>query len=251
MAAASAAAICALSLVIVVGVSLLTSAPALAVSRDVPASLEISGSSTMQLARVDMVELPVQTTPASIQTGIPCGMTEMCGQDPCLCGAVDGWGACACNGLTETRPSFMLTYSVSDIVGTFDLVGHTYVFALGTGTTDAVLYASLPHHETVQMDMHIEVAPFSVLDAGKLVVLLIVVVVLGAIVILAVRGCVKAARAGVRRLAQWRQAKAAHGREEGERCDRTQADVGQNDGMSDSVIQGETITIEQTESKGR
>lgn len=251
MAAASAAAICALSLVAMVGVGFLASDAALAANGDEPASLEISGSSKVQLARIDIVELPVQTTPASIHTGIPCGMTEMCGQDPCLCGAVDEWGACACNGVTETRPSFMLACDVEGIVGTFDLFGHTYMVALGTGATDAVVSAGLPHHQTAQMNMSIEVAPFGLLDAGKLMIVLVVAMLVCAIVVLAVRCCVAAVRAITRRLTRWRRARAARGREAGRWRGGTQDDAAQDDGVSYGVMQDEKIAIEQTEAKGR
>ncbi|MCH4184850.1 MAG: hypothetical protein LKF61_05120, partial [Eggerthellaceae bacterium] len=61
--------------------------------------LSLDAPEHIDLACIDMIALPVNTDPDSIQTGVPCGMLEMCGQDPCLCGSVDSYGACACNGL--------------------------------------------------------------------------------------------------------------------------------------------------------
>lgn len=122
----------------------------------------------IELARVDAVALPARTDPASIETGIPCGMLEMCGQDPCLCGSVDQWGACACNGTHDTRPVYTMSCDDEGIVAVVDLFGTSYLVALGTGETDAVLRAELPHHDAGEAQVHVEVAPFGPLDAAKL-----------------------------------------------------------------------------------
>lgn len=150
-------------------------------------SLEMDMPATIAMARIDIVALPAQTTPASIETGIPCGMLEMCGQDPCLCGAVDPWGACACNGTQETRPTFLITCDQQGVVGMVEAFGTTYLVALGTGSTDAVVRAELPHHEAAEATTHVEVAPFGFMDALKLLAAVLAVAAVCAAVFFAVR----------------------------------------------------------------
>lgn len=169
------------------------------VKKEDPALL-MTGQTDIALSRVDVVELPVQTTPGSIVTGIPCGMLEMCGQDPCLCGAVDEWGACACNGRETTYPTFALTCDTEGVVGLVQAFGRTYLVALGTGATDAVVTAELAHHEPATLDVHVEVAPFAPLDALKLAGALVALVVAVALVALLVRLAVLGARRVWRRV---------------------------------------------------
>ena len=168
-------------------------------------ALVLSGSGSMSLAAVDVAPLPIECTPASIETGIPCGMTEMCGQDPCLCGAVDDWGACACNGTRTTRPSWALSLGgdAGDTVHLVDFAGRTWVVSLGLGGTsaDGVLSASLVHYEGASMRVHVDVAPFGVLDLLKVVAAL-----------LAVFFVFFALGAGARAFAGWLGGKAANRR---------------------------------------
>lgn len=158
--------------------------------------LALSGDTTLSLARVDVVALPVEVTPASIETGIACGMTEMCGQDPCLCGAVDAWGACACNGTQETFPTFSLACDTQGVVALISVFDQAYVVSLGSGSTHATLTATLPHYTAAQMDMQIEVAPFGILDALKILVALVVC----AGVLIGIVALIKVLVQGVRRL---------------------------------------------------
>lgn len=165
-------------------------------------ALVLSGGGSMSLAAVDVVLLPVDCTPESIETGVPCGMTEMCGQDPCLCGAVDDWGACACNGTRTTRPSWALSLGgyAGETVHLVDFAGRTWVVSLGLGGTsaDGVLSASLVHYDGASMRMHVDVAPFGVLDFLKALVAL-----------LAVFSVFFALGAGARMLVSWLGGKAA------------------------------------------
>lgn len=154
-------------------------------------SLEIDMPASISMARIDIVALPAQTTPASIETGIPCGMLEMCGQDPCLCGAVDPWGACACNGTQETRPTFLLACDQEGVVGMVEAFGTTYLVSLGTGSTDAVVRAELPHHGAAEATTRVEVAPFGFMDVLKLLAAALAVAAACATVFFMVRAAVR------------------------------------------------------------
>ena len=103
-------------------------------------------ASDVSLSRVDIAALPVQCDPQSIQVGVPCGMTEMCGQDPCLCGRVDEYGACACNGTREASPTYTVEFDTPGVARTVELFGTTYLVPLGEGETQATVTAHLAHH---------------------------------------------------------------------------------------------------------
>lgn len=140
--------------------------------------LELSGEESLTLAAVDIVPLPASCSPESIRVGIPCGMTEMCGQDPCLCGSVDEWGMCACNGTEEVRPTWALSLDgdAGGMVHLLSLGERTYVvsFGLGSASADGVLGASLVHFDDAEQSIHVEVRPFGVLDLLKVVVPLVI-----------------------------------------------------------------------------
>lgn len=142
--------------------------------------LELSGEGALSLAAVDVVELPVSCKPDSIETGIPCGMDEMCGQDPCLCGAVDDWGACACNGTRTTRPSWALSLDADagETVHLVEFAGRMWVvsFGIGGASSDGTLKASLVHFDDASMPVHVDVAPFGILDFLKIAAALFVAV---------------------------------------------------------------------------
>lgn len=182
-----------------------------------PDPLAIECDAEMSLARVDIRALPASTDPASIETGVPCGMTEMCGLDPCLCGATDSWGACACNGRTDTFPTYSIEADVPGVVQLVEVFGTAYVVAVGSGSTDVVVTAELAHHESARAVMHVEVASFGVLDAVKLVCALAAVVLVCALVVLCVRAVVRRVRnavARVRRRRAERREEARRGQEQ-------------------------------------
>lgn len=131
-------------------------------------TLQIDCPDYIALARIDVQALPVSVSPSSIMTGIPCGMDEMCGLDPCLCGAVDQWGSCACNGLEETYPTVSLTCDGEGIFGVFEAFGATYVYSLGTGSAVATVHADLPHYASAEASLAVEVAPFGIFDVLKI-----------------------------------------------------------------------------------
>lgn len=190
-----------LALALLFAGALVASAPVAAFADDeVQPGIAVSGPDRIELSRIDVVVLPVQTDPESIVTGVPCGMLEMCGQDPCLCGAVDEWGACACNGREDTRPTFALDCGQGSVAGVFELFGTTYLVSLGAGSTDAVIRADLPHHESSELRTHIDVAPFGFADILKIIAAIIAVAVVCAVLFLLARAVVRAAKRIVARI---------------------------------------------------
>ena len=173
---------------------------ALAAGGEEDPALSLELPERIELARVDVVALPASTDPASIEVGVPCGMLEMCGQDQCLCGAVDAWGACACNGVREARPSFSLSCDAEGVVALVEVLGTPYLVALGTGSTEAVVSAELPHHRGASASATVEVAPLGPLDVAKVVGALAVLAAVAALAALAVRRVARAARKAAARL---------------------------------------------------
>lgn len=169
--------------------------------------LEMSVSAAdVSLSRVDIAALPVQCDPQSIQVGVPCGMTEMCGQDPCLCGRVDEYGACACNGTREVSPTYTVEFDTPGVARTVELFGTTYLVPLGEGETQVTVTAHLAHHADATATATVRVQGFGALDAAKLVGLLACAAALIAAVVFAVRGLVRAVRGLVARFSARRNA---------------------------------------------
>lgn len=188
----------------VLAVLLVVGAPVGALAADRPESpLEVAGPDSIQLARIDIIPLPVQTTPLSIETGIPCGMEEMCGLDPCLCGAVDQWGACACNGTEETHPTLSFLPDREGIVGSVEFFDTTYLIALGEGSTDATVRAELPHHEVAETSMRVDVAPFGFADLLKVMGALLVVAGVCAAVFFGARALIRVFVRLIRQVGVW------------------------------------------------
>lgn len=147
-------------------------------------TLDVECASEMQLGRIDLAAIPIKVTPASIEVGISCGMTNMCGQDPCLCGAVDDYGVCACNGMRTIRPEVVVTSSDEDVAMPVNIFGDWYLLSMESGTATITVCASLAHYNDMSCDISIEVAPFGALDVVKFVVPLMAVVL---VVLLAIR----------------------------------------------------------------
>lgn len=189
-----------LCLAVVLAGACLACAPAWAASKDAdePLVMQMTGESQVSLGRIDIKPLPVTTTPDVIVTGVPCGMVEMCGQDPCLCGATDEYGSCACNGRVDTRPQFSLTCDQDGVVALVSVFDRWFLVSLGTGSTEATLTASLPHYEEASMSLSVTVEAFSVLDVLKIIVGVAVVLALLAALVFVVRALVR----GVVRLAR-------------------------------------------------
>ncbi len=168
--------------------------------------MTVSVEGELNLSRVDMLALPATCDPQSIQVGIPCGMTEMCGQDPCLCGRVDEYGACACNGTQEAKPTYTVEFDDSNVARAVELFGTVYLIPLGSGETRATVVAHLPHHADAVAETTVHVAGFGVLDAVKIAALLAAAAAVVAAVVFVLRAMVLAVRGLVGRLSERRRA---------------------------------------------
>lgn len=174
---------------------LASSAPAAwAVSDEPDPVLDLTCPSQLDIDRVGVLKLPATTDPASIEVGIPCGMLEMCGQDPCLCGRVDSYGACACNGMTVATPTFEVAFAQEGVAAAFEFNGDTYLLPLSSGQVDVVITASLPHHQSSSVHATVYVHPFGVMDFLKIAAALVALAAVVAVVVLLVRLAVRGAR---------------------------------------------------------
>lgn len=173
---------------IVLALVLIGPATAFAAGPDRPFSA--SAVKPLELSCTDIVEVPVACSPASIECGIPCGMTEMCGQDPCLCGATDEFGACACNGRKTVCPTFTLDDD-GGCVALVDFAGKQWLVPKSEGSADVVVRASLPHHVDAVTTVHVDVKPFGVLDGVKVAIALVVIAAVIAGIVFGARALVR------------------------------------------------------------
>lgn len=140
-----------------------------------------SQSDTVQLAFPGAKPVEVSCTPASIEVGISCGMEEMCGLDPCLCGASDAFGCCACNGFEQRSPE--VSISSEDILRAWPVhVGKRwYVVSLLPGQTQLHVTGELDHYDGYAADYRVKSATVSF--AGVLVLISLVAIVVGVVVL--------------------------------------------------------------------
>lgn len=185
--------------------------------------LLMSLPSMIDVGRTTWLELPATCDPATIEVGIPCGMLEMCGQDPCLCGAVDDYGACACNGKQWVTPTFTLTFEEEGIVTTAEAFGKTYLVPLKSGTVNAVVHAELPHHQPSEAHVQIHVKGWEFVDIAKVAgaVLLVAAVLAG--LAFGVRAIVRAGRRASGRRREKRAKRQAEAEQEAERLAKAPA----------------------------
>ena len=136
-------------------------------------------------------KLDVACDPESIEVGISCGMSWMCGEHPCLCGVADHWGDCACNGF-ETQVPAIAVQSSNPHVAVLSMGDSWYVLGLAPEEADITVTASLQHYDDASQTMHVSCGGPSPL--GILAIALALAVVAGAIT-LAVRAVRGAGRA--------------------------------------------------------
>lgn len=108
--------------------------------------------------------LAVNTTPASISTGIQCHMDEVCGYDPCTCGKPDAWGHCACGGFQDTAPTVSVSTSDANVASVVQAFGQTWIVPVGTGTATVQITADLVHYKSASYSFDVEVAPLGAVD---------------------------------------------------------------------------------------
>lgn len=155
-----------------------------------------SQSDTVQLAFPSVKSVEVSCTPASIEVGISCGMEDMCGLDPCLCGASDAFGCCACNGFEERAPEIAIASSNVSCAWPVHVGQRWYVVSLLPGQADLRVTGSLEHYDGCDAVYRAEVGMAS--PAGMLVLVVLVAFVVG-VVALVVRAVVGRAGRGVAR----------------------------------------------------
>ncbi|MDR0500392.1 MAG: hypothetical protein LBG97_03990 [Coriobacteriales bacterium] len=104
------------------------------------------------------VGLPLECSPSTIQTGIDCGMEDMCGLDPCLCGNPDEWGACACNGVRQTDVELDINVVNSEVASILRLGDSWWVLPSSSGETMITVTATLPHYatSTTSVQLHVD-----------------------------------------------------------------------------------------------
>ncbi len=136
----------------------------------------------VETARFAPQELGVAVSPASIEVGISCGMPDMCGIDPCLCGTPDAYGACACNGLKTITPSVTYASSRPEVATVEKAFGKVWLVPHGKGKTTVTMTAKLKHYQTASVEVPVEVAGPKAADgllAGAVLAALVGVVALG------------------------------------------------------------------------
>ncbi len=136
----------------------------------------------IESARFAPQELDAAVSPASIEVGVSCGMPDMCGIDPCLCGTPDAYGACACNGLKTVSPSVTYASSHPEVATVEEAFGKVWLVPHGEGKTTVTMTAKLKHYQTALVEMPVEVAGPKAADgllAGGILVMLAAIVALG------------------------------------------------------------------------
>ncbi len=98
-------------------------------------------------------------SPESIETGIDCGMPDMCGIDPCTCGSADDWGRCSCNGLEERLPQVSALSGNIDVAAVSVSNGKITVKGIREGTAKIRIDASLIHHGSTSRTITVSVVP--------------------------------------------------------------------------------------------
>ncbi len=111
----------------------------------------------LELDGLELASVDVETNPDEVQMGITCGMSDMCGEDPCLCGATDEYGACACNGFENVSPTITVSSSDAPVVRVVK-VGDSYkIIALRSGEADITVNANLKHYGSATQTIHVNV----------------------------------------------------------------------------------------------
>lgn len=192
---------------VALALSLACPLPACAADADVDEllQLELSAAETVELSRTGVLALPVSCTPDSIEVGIDCGMVEMCGIDPCLCGAVDAYGACACNGTQQVDVSYEVTFAEGGVAKLVEWRGVQYLVPLGAGEVQATITASLQHYEDASATFTVSVAGWTALDVAKVAGLLLAALLALAACVGVVWGIVRGLRTALRAVRRrWR-----------------------------------------------
>ena len=113
------------------------------------------GGASFASSRIVASPIEVATDPAAVEQGIDCGMPDMCGLDPCLCGAADAWGACACNGTEEVPASISYASSDPSVASVEEAFGVTWIVPHGAGDAVITVSADLPHYKSASCEVEV------------------------------------------------------------------------------------------------
>ncbi len=148
----------------------------------VDSTVEAGGE--ISLSRVCPAVLSVACLPRAIEVGCDCGMPDMCGLSPCLCGAVDAWGDCACNGTVVEEPALAFESSDESVVRVVEAFGRVWLVPCGAGSAAVTCTASLSHYESASVEFEVAVG----FGVGDLALLALVVAAAGGVCLARGRG---------------------------------------------------------------
>ncbi len=136
-------------------------APSFAYAKETaaPAQLDLQlKNRNITLYQGQKTEIEFVIEPQSIETGIDCGMPEMCGIDPCLCGSPDSWGSCSCNGLKTTLPTVEATAADASVLDVGVQNGKVSVRGIKPGVSTVTIAASLVHFKDASQTVTVQVS---------------------------------------------------------------------------------------------
>ena len=134
-----------------------------------------SSDDAVVLPRICPTIVESSCTPQTVEAGISCGMADMCGLEPCLCGKSDAWGSCACNGMETLSPQ--VTYASSDpnVVEVCTFMGKTFLVPHSDGEATITCTGSVRHYLDGEAVVKVKVDGFNGIDIVHLVLVLIVI----------------------------------------------------------------------------
>lgn len=136
----------------------------------VPQAFEVEEETSCQVLSVPRlcpVALYARCNPESIDAGVDCGMSWMCGIEPCLCGSADAWGGCSCNGMQTLYPSVRYESDDESVLRVVEgLHGEVWLIPVGRGAATLVCTASLKNYEDTAVSYTVEVGEIGAVDAA-------------------------------------------------------------------------------------
>ena len=138
---------------------------------------------SLEIAQLVPMRLQVHCNPASASFGIDCGMPEMCGIDPCLCGSADTWGACSCNGYEECYPDIECVVDDPSIVAVDTRDDGIFLRAAGNGTSTVKVRASMAHHDDAVAEFVVHAGGMRAADFALVGIVVLVIAIVAAAVV--------------------------------------------------------------------
>lgn len=165
------------------------------------------GTQALAVTRISPMLLSVSCEPASIDAGVDCGMVDMCGIYPCLCGSADAWGGCSCNGLAAEEPQLTFTSSDESVVRVVNAFGRTWLVPVHAGTATLSVTATLEYYDDATAEFTLDVGGLCAAD-GLFALAAVLALALCALIVFALVRLVGAVR---RHLHRRRRARAQAG----------------------------------------